>query len=232
VGSIGGCEVWTVRGTEAVQLRGTVKGEIKIRDGEGNKDTESSDGSGVTTGTGTGTEGKSIISQIWSKGKRTMGLGLTNREIEEMRYQGLWGFTDLGKGFYFSYSYDLTRNLQSNMISSSISPHPPPPIKTMYAWNYSHTRLLDQAAGNEGFHWVLPLVHGSYEQRKVEVGGKNVDLILLARRSRHFAGTRYLKRGVSDAGKTANDVEHEQIVVDDTGGGKTKGSGFVQVRGR
>lgn len=35
------------------------------------------------------------------------------------------------------------------------------------------------------------------------------------RRSRHFAGTRYLKRGVSDTGKVANDVEIEQVVEDE-----------------
>ena len=35
---------------------------------------------------------------------------------------------------------------------------------------------------------------------------------LIARRSRHFAGTRYRRRGVSDSGHVANDVETEQIV--------------------
>ena len=40
--------------------------------------------------------------------------------------------------------------------------------------------------------------------------GNTIDSI--ARRSRHFAGTRYLKRGISDDGKVANDVEVEQII--------------------
>ena len=35
---------------------------------------------------------------------------------------------------------------------------------------------------------------------------------LIARRSRHFAGARYLKRGVTDEGNVANEVETEQIV--------------------
>lgn len=39
-----------------------------------------------------------------------------------------------------------------------------------------------------------------------------LDLILLARRSRHFAGTRYLKRGINVHGNVANDVEVEQII--------------------
>ena len=44
---------------------------------------------------------------------------------------------------------------------------------------------------------------------------RSLNLTLLARRSRHFAGTRYLKRGVSDQGNVANDVEHEQILHDE-----------------
>ena len=62
--------------------------------------------------------------------------------------------------------------------------------------------------------------------------------MLIARRSRHFAGTRYLKRGVSDQGKVANDVEHEQILEDtesSTGNGAQPGASsfcsFIQVRG-
>ena len=35
---------------------------------------------------------------------------------------------------------------------------------------------------------------------------------MVGRRSRHFAGTRYLKRGVTENGKVANEVEIEQIV--------------------
>lgn len=37
-------------------------------------------------------------------------------------------------------------------------------------------------------------------------------ITLIARRSRHYAGVRYLKRGVNDEGNVANEVETEQIV--------------------
>jgi hypothetical protein len=56
---------------------------------------------------------------------------------------------------------------------------------------------------------------------------------LISRRSRHFAGTRYLKRGLNEDGKVANFVETEQIVYvhhssfDD----KPVVSSFVQIRG-
>lgn len=34
---------------------------------------------------------------------------------------------------------------------------------------------------------------------------------MIARRSRHYAGTRYLKRGINVHGKAANDCEVEQV---------------------
>ena len=55
--------------------------------------------------------------------------------------------------------------------------------------------------------------------------------MLLARRSRHYAGTRYLKRGVSDRGKVANDVEHEQIIHDESTSPEGVFSSYLQIRG-
>jgi len=55
-------------------------------------------------------------------------------------------------------------------------------------------------------------------------------LTLIARRSRHYAGTRYLKRGVNDEGRVANDVETEQIVYEDLPGPRQISS-VVQNRG-
>ena len=60
--------------------------------------------------------------------------------------------------------------------------------------------------------WVVPIVHGYLEQKVLSVFGKSVYVTLVARRSRFFAGTRYLERGINGAGHVANDVETEQIV--------------------
>ena len=49
--------------------------------------------------------------------------------------------------------------------------------------------------GNE--RWVVPLIHGFWQQRTLAVFGKALTVTLVARRSRHFAGTRYQKRGVN-----------------------------------
>ncbi len=76
----------------------------------------------------------------------------------------------------------------------------------------------------------MSLVHGSFGQQRCSIFGKPLTLTLIARRSRHFAGTRYLKRGVNDAGHVANDVEIEQIA-EDSSGAVAGLSSYVQVRG-
>lgn len=77
---------------------------------------------------------------------------------------------------------------------------------------------------------VLPIIHGSFQQKSFSIYGKNLDIILLARRSRHYAGTRYLKRGLNVHGKVANDVEVEQIIQLGTGV-HCQYSSYVQMRG-
>lgn len=49
---------------------------------------------------------------------------------------------------------------------------------------------------------------------EISVFGRSIVVTLIARRSRYFAGARFLKRGVNDKGFVANDVETEQIVTD------------------
>ena len=179
------------------------------------------------------TDPSAMLLKMWNRGKRSVGLGLTNREIAELRYQGLYQVVDFSKNFYFSYSYDLTRSMQENFLATTSQPFPPPPYKDMYAWNFFLTRELEECTNSlTSYHWVMPIIHGAYVQRKLNDYGRTLNLALIARRSRHFAGTRYLKRGVSEQGKVANDVEHEQIVHDEsknvTGG---TFSSFLQVRG-
>ena len=60
--------------------------------------------------------------------------------------------------------------------------------------------------------WVIPLIHGFWQQRSLALFGRRLTVTLIARRSKHFAGTRYRKRGVNFKGQVANDVEAEQLV--------------------
>lgn len=61
--------------------------------------------------------------------------------------------------------------------------------------------------------WVMPLIHGHWQQRTLAVSSQTLTITLIARRSKYFAGTRYRKRGINDQGYVANDVETEQVLL-------------------
>ena len=169
------------------------------------------------------------LKSMWRKVNRK--LSQTNTGTAESRYMGLFQFIDITKDFFFSYTYDLTHSLQHNFIMSSPNIFPVPPFKEMYEWNKYQTEDLKETLGDTNASlWTLPIIHGSFQQRRFSLFGRTVDLILMARRSRHYAGTRYLKRGVSVHGKVANDCEMEQIVQVDSGLQTTFAS-YVQMRG-
>ena len=211
VGCIGGNDIYTIKSTET----------FPIKPAEGS-----------TSGIDNGKDPHSVLLNMWNRGKRSLNLGLTNRELAELHYQGIYQVVDLEKDFFFSYTYDITRSLQQNVLTMASQSFPPPPFKDQYAWNYFQTRELEEITGTlSSFHWIMPIINGAFIQRKLNDYGKTLNLTLLARRSRHFAGTRYLKRGVSDRGKVANDVEHEQIIHDETPGADGVFSSYLQVRG-
>lgn len=56
---------------------------------------------------------------------------------------------------------------------------------------------------------------------------------MISRRSKEFAGTRFLKRGANDEGHVANEVEIEQIVHDAVSSLHANGcyTSFLQLRG-
>ena len=209
VGSIGDNGIYTIKNTETIPLKPAER----------------------RPGSDDNADPSSVLLSMWNRGKRSVGLGLTNREIAELRYQGLYQVVDLTKNFYFSYTYDLTRSLQENFLATTTKTFPPPPFKEMYSWNWFLTREFEGClTSTTSYHWIMPIIHGAFVQRKVNDYGRFLNIALLARRSRHFAGTRYLKRGVSEQGKVANDVEHEQILHDESVSSGTF-SAYLQVRG-
>eukprot|EP01135_Chromosphaera_perkinsii_P003916 Nk52_evm17s262 gene=Nk52_evmTU17s262 len=105
-----------------------------------------------------------------------------------------------------------------------------PPYNNHFAWNHY---LLGAFCEKVRREWVLPVIHGFFAQANISVLGRPIYVTLIARRLRHMAGTRFLKRGVSDYGYVANDVESEQIVHDSTllSHNFGKFTSFVQMRG-
>jgi hypothetical protein len=141
VGSIGGNGIYSITSTESFPIKPAERIPGSTTDMDQNE--------------------SSVLLSMWNRGKRSVGLGLTNREIAELRYQGLYQVVDLTKNFFFSYTYDLTRSLQENFLSATSQPFPPSPFKDMYAWNYFLTRELEACTSSmTSFHWVMPLIHG------------------------------------------------------------------------
>ena len=107
----------------------------------------------------------------------------------------------------------------------------------MYVWNHcmrlraSEPSSVSSSSSSDPLllplsrpDWCVSLVHGYFEQSTLSVLGRPLTLTLLSRRSRFYAGTRYLKRGVNSSGHAANDVETEQILHDRAAGDAREGA--------
>lgn len=145
----------------------------------------------------------------------------------ELRYKKLLSSVDLTKDFFYSYTYPIMRSLLKNVLSTG---EDRVPYDNIFVWNSYLTHTIRSRCKNT--MWTIALVHGHFKQTRLSIFGKDFSVSLVSRRSRHFAGTRYLKRGVNDHGRVANDVETEQIVLDEEAGScKGKMSSVVQMRG-
>lgn len=81
----------------------------------------------------------------------------------------------------------------------------------MFIWNNHLTSPLPQNSKE----WPTLLIHGFFSLKQFHIFGRIYTMIVIARRSNQYAGTRYLKRGISRTGYVANEVETEQILIDE-----------------
>lgn len=85
-------------------------------------------------------------------------------------------------------------------------------------WIWRNWIALDAADGAWPCRSSEYVQHSRHVQKlrlrnlELTVLSRVIFITLIARRSRLYAGTRYLKRGVDDEGNVANEVETEQIV--------------------
>jgi hypothetical protein len=200
---------------------------------------------------------------------------------EEEKYVNTFKQIGIDKGFYFSYTYDLTHSLQENILrkvtkqdkvapkrsksTRGLSPQSVADsafsfndrnkskrskdendfigeraeMRSKYSELYMHDLVMGQCTQGEQLKehkpwdsqmmwnyflikefyncvkrkkWIIPIVHGSIDFKNFVYNEKKFTLVLLARRSRQYAGVRYLKRGLNMEGRVANWVEVEQIV--------------------
>ncbi|KAK8042914.1 hypothetical protein PG994_013397 [Apiospora phragmitis] len=139
------------------------------------------------------------------------------RNTEEPRFLGILNNPDLTRSFYYSYSYDITRTLQHNIsrertaLANGQAGTISDDFNSMFVWN-SHLLQPAENAIDQPFDWCRPIIHGYIDQAALSIYGRSAYITIIARRSRYFAGARFLKRGANDLGYVANDVETEQIV--------------------
>ena len=84
-----------------------------------------------------------------------------------------------------------------------------PSSRSRFCWNAAHTQRLTPFSPA----WTVNVMHGSFRSIHFNSLNRQFDFVLLARRSRRYAGTRYRKRGVNRNGDAANEVETEQILI-------------------
>lgn len=139
---------------------------------------------------------------------------------EEARFLTTFSNLDLSKTFYFSYTYDLTNTLQRNILREKKKAYGFPntdkfhdQYNEMFIWNSSLLKPVVETY-DRLYDWFQPIIHGFIDQANVSIFDKKIYITVIARRSHHFAGARFLKRGVNNQGNVANEVETEQIVSD------------------
>ncbi|PAA52869.1 hypothetical protein BOX15_Mlig019972g2 [Macrostomum lignano] len=153
-------------------------------------------------------------------------------------------------GYYFSYTTDLSRSLQSacRYAAESVDYTATPAAAAAvvdatplcdraddrFVWNYNSLIKLRRFP-----RFALPVVHGFVCVTTVPFKGRTIDYALISRRSRHRAGVRYYTRGLDENGYAANFVETEQILSVPSSAGTNQTANpnaqalfsFVQTRG-
>ena len=171
---------------------------------------------------------------------------------EEKKYVYLVQSFSYDKQLYFSYSYNLTNTLQRNFVESfkkdMVKDFENDAYKNdegkislekntnyFFTWNYFHIEeFFDLIIENDkdNLSWINYFIYGYFGQNFCNIKGLYLQISVIARRNRHFAGTRYLKRGITSDGNVANDVETEQILEEVSAWiDRPKISSYIQIRG-
>ncbi|KAF2728463.1 hypothetical protein EJ04DRAFT_477303, partial [Polyplosphaeria fusca] len=139
---------------------------------------------------------------------------------------------------YFSYSFDITNTFQRQAHLEQTTPLWKR-ADDRFFWNrFISSDLIDFRGGLGGGYghrhsagqqpevdpYILPVMFGMMEIKNTSIKGNPLTFILITRRSRLRAGTRYFSRGIDDNGNVSNFNETEQIVIlNDNASGGTGG---------
>ena len=188
-----------------------------------------------------GTVAGGITNQVkvpWKKEKES------SKDLERLEKRLLEEFLKLfndSQGFYFSYTGDLTNNLQKQHEYQELNRGLPVwrRVDDRFFFNKALLQEIIDLQDTRSEGWILPLVHGFIELSECSIDSELVaelgedsklphhyTLAIISRRAHARAGTRYKRRGVDEEGAVANYVETEQIVLY-----HSYALSFVQIRG-
>ncbi|SHO75848.1 Similar to S.cerevisiae protein SAC1 (Phosphatidylinositol phosphate (PtdInsP) phosphatase) [Malassezia sympodialis ATCC 42132] len=120
---------------------------------------------------------------------------------------------------YFSYEMDLTSSMQRQVQSAGDEGNVPlwKRADERFFWNrHLQERLIQHTLAHpdqdlSGF--IMPVIFGFLQVKLASIHGRSFVLGLIARRSRHRAGTRFFSRGINEEGHVSNFNETEQFVL-------------------
>lgn len=120
---------------------------------------------------------------------------------------------------YFSYDMDITSSMQRQVQNAGIESTVPlwKRADDRFFWNrHLQTRMIQHTLTHpdqdlSGF--IMPVMFGFLQVKLATIQGRSFVLGLIARRSRHRAGTRYFSRGINEEGQVSNFNETEQFVL-------------------
>ncbi|KAF2436756.1 hypothetical protein EJ08DRAFT_623053 [Tothia fuscella] len=124
---------------------------------------------------------------------------------------------------YFSYTFDLTNSFQ-RQTETDVSIPMWKRADDRFFWNrFIQSDLIDLRVGKSRFGqhreqpgvdpFILPVMFGMMEIRNTSVKGNPFTFVIITRRSRHRAGTRYFSRGIDEDGNVSNFNETEQAII-------------------
>ena len=188
-----------------------------------------------------GTVAGGITNQVkvpWKKDKES------SKDLDRLEKRLLDEFLKLfndSHGFYFSFTGDVTSNLQKQHEYRELNKDIPVwrRVDDRFFFNKALVQEVIDLQDSRCDPWILPLIQGYIELRECSIDSDllaqlgedsklphSYRLCVISRRAPARAGTRYKRRGVDEEGKVANYVETEQIVLY-----HSYALSFVQIRG-
>ena len=160
------------------------------------------------------------MAKTWNTIKSTAGL-MTNNANFSLNDEILKMFNETDS-FFYAENGDLTNSLQRKNtghyleLCASEAPFWQRADDRFFFNRHLLAFLIDRTAGEQQLsNFIVPIMQGfvQIEDCKISLEETNeFRLILISRRSRYHAGTRFKRRGVDEHGQCANYVETEQIL--------------------